>query len=97
MRLAPRKRLAIRARQHPSPGICKPDKSETVQEEERTLLGVTEAGCNAQGRTQETLAGHRRLRAERSTSAVCSIWRRTGSSMGARCSSEFAVSPRLRI
>src|SRR5262245_12128152 len=26
-----------------------------------------------------TLAGHRRLRAERSTSAFCSIWRRTGS------------------
>jgi len=46
---------------------------------------------------QETLAGHRRLRAERSTSAFCSIWRRIGSSMGARCSSGFAVSPRLRI
>src|SRR5262249_59111945 len=37
----------------------------------------------------ETLVGHRRLRAERSTSAFCSIWRRTGSSMGARCSSGF--------
>src|SRR5262249_49569896 len=45
----------------------------------------------------ETLVGHRKLRAERSTSAFCSIWRRTGSSMGARCSSGFGVSPRLRI
>src|SRR5262249_59071945 len=31
-------------------------------------------------------AAHRRLRAERSTSAFCSIWRRIGSSMGERCS-----------
>jgi hypothetical protein len=37
----------------------------------------------------DTLVGHRRLRAERSTSAFCSIWRRTGSSMGERCSSGF--------
>src|SRR5262249_54336473 len=29
-----------------------------------------------------TLAGHRRLRAERSTSAFCSIWLRIGNSMG---------------
>jgi len=36
--------------------------------------------------TLETLVGHRRLRAGRSASAFCSIWRRTGSSMGERCS-----------
>jgi hypothetical protein len=37
----------------------------------------------------ETLAGHQRLRAERSTSAFWPIWLRIGSSMGARCSSGF--------
>jgi len=36
--------------------------------------------------TLETLVGHRRLRAGRSASAFYSIWRRTGSSMGERCS-----------
>ena len=45
----------------------------------------------------ETLAARRKLRAERSTSAFCSIWRRTGSSMGERCSSGFGASRRLRI
>src|SRR5215813_3697482 len=39
---------------------------------------------------KDALAGHRRLRAERSTSAFCSIWRRIGSCMGARCLSECA-------
>ena len=33
----------------------------------------------------ETLAAPRRPRAERSTSAFCSIWLRIGSSMGQRC------------
>src|SRR5262249_49981207 len=42
--------------------------------------------------TGETLAAHRRPRAERSTSAFCSIWRRTGSSMGARCSNGCGAS-----
>ena len=46
---------------------------------------------------EETLAAARRLRAERSTSAFCSIWRRIGSSMGERCSSGFGASLRLLI
>jgi hypothetical protein len=37
-----------------------------------------------------TLVGHRRLRAERSTSAFCSIWRKIGSSMDGRFSSGCA-------
>jgi len=47
--------------------------------------------------SQETPAARRRPRAERSTSAFCSIWRRIGSSMGARCSSGCGASRRLRI
>ena len=47
--------------------------------------------------TQETLAARLKLRGARSTSAFCSIWRKIGSSMGARCSSGFDASRRPRI
>jgi hypothetical protein len=44
-----------------------------------------------------SIAAAQRPRAERSTSAFCSIWRRIGSSMGERCSSGFGVkAQRLR-
>src|SRR5262245_14966829 len=70
--------LRTRRRQWTNPSITLPPRSSMAASTAGSRRGFL-----------ETLAARLKLRGARSTSAFCSIWRRTGSSMGARWSSGF--------
>jgi len=79
--------------------VCRGHRCRLRREGQRRAKAVVNATKLPIHRNQgvETPAAPRRLRGERSTGVFCPIWRRTGSSMGVRCSSGCAGKVRPAI